>query len=33
MPNRPYSNIFWIIPLLPLLGAAINGLFGMKLAE
>src|SRR5258706_13434864 len=28
MPNLPILENLWIIPLLPLLGAAINGLFG-----
>src|SRR5260221_7602873 len=30
MPNLPILENLWIIPLLPLLGAAINGLFGAK---
>ena len=30
MPNQPILEHLWIIPLLPLLGAAINGLFGLK---
>ncbi len=30
MPNQPILEHLWIIPLLPLLGAAINGLFGAK---
>ncbi len=30
MPNQPILDHLWIIPLLPLLGAAINGLFGLK---
>ena len=30
MPNQPILDHLWIIPLLPLLGAAINGLFGAK---
>src|SRR5262249_7733157 len=30
MPNQPILEFLWIIPLLPLLGAAINGLFGAK---
>jgi NADH-quinone oxidoreductase subunit L len=28
--NQPILEILWIVPLLPLLGAAINGLFGVK---
>src|SRR5579863_4960260 len=28
--NQPILEILWIVPLLPLLGAAINGLFGAK---
>src|SRR5436190_7094058 len=28
--STPILDILWIIPLLPLLGAAINGLFGAK---
>jgi NADH-quinone oxidoreductase subunit L len=30
MSNQPVLDHLWIIPLLPLLGAAINGLFGAK---
>ena len=30
MPEKPILEILWIIPLLPLLGSAINGLFGSK---
>ncbi len=30
MPTRPILDHLWIIPLLPLLGSAINGLFGAK---
>ena len=30
MPNLPILENLWIIPLLPLLGATINGLFGAK---
>jgi NADH-quinone oxidoreductase subunit L len=30
MPNQPMLEHLWIIPLLPLFGAAINGLFGEK---
>jgi NADH-quinone oxidoreductase subunit L len=30
MPNQPILDHLWIIPLLPLLGAAINGFFGLK---
>jgi len=30
MPNQPILEHLWIIPLLPLLGAAINGLLGAK---
>jgi NADH-quinone oxidoreductase subunit L len=30
MPNQPILEYLWIIPLLPLLGAAINGFFGAK---
>jgi len=30
MPNQPILEHLWIIPLLPLLGAAINGLLGVK---
>jgi NADH-quinone oxidoreductase subunit L len=30
MPNQPILEHLWIIPLLPLLGATINGLFGLK---
>ncbi len=30
MPTRPILDHLWIIPLLPLLGSAINGLFGTK---
>ena len=30
MPTRPILDYLWIIPLLPLLGSAINGLFGAK---
>jgi NADH-quinone oxidoreductase subunit L len=30
MPNQPILDHLWIVPLLPLLGAAINGLFGAK---
>jgi NADH-quinone oxidoreductase subunit L len=30
MPTRPILEYLWIIPLLPLLGSAINGLFGAK---
>jgi NADH-quinone oxidoreductase subunit L len=30
MPTRPILEYLWIIPLLPLLGSAVNGLFGAK---
>jgi NADH-quinone oxidoreductase subunit L len=30
MPTHPMLEYLWIIPLLPLLGSAINGLFGAK---
>jgi NADH-quinone oxidoreductase subunit L len=30
MPTHPILEYLWIIPLLPLLGSAINGLFGAK---
>src|SRR5229473_8522597 len=30
MPAHPMLEYLWIIPLLPLLGSAINGLFGAK---
>ena len=30
MPARPILEYLWIIPLLPLLGSVINGLFGAK---
>ena len=30
MPQTPILDHLWIIPLLPLLGAAINGLLGWK---
>src|SRR5262249_17611237 len=30
MPTHPILEYLWIIPLLPLLGSAINGLFGQK---
>jgi NADH-quinone oxidoreductase subunit L len=30
MPNQPILEHLWLIPLLPLLGATINGLFGAK---
>src|ERR1700674_4091770 len=30
MPEHPILDYLWIIPLLPLLGSAINGLFGAK---
>jgi NADH-quinone oxidoreductase subunit L len=30
MPEHPTLDYLWIIPLLPLLGSAINGLFGAK---
>jgi NADH-quinone oxidoreductase subunit L len=30
MPIHPILDTLWIIPLLPLLGAAVNGLFGAK---
>jgi NADH-quinone oxidoreductase subunit L len=30
MPTHPILEYLWIIPLLPLLGSAINGLFGTK---
>jgi len=30
MPTYPMLEYLWIIPLLPLLGAAVNGLFGAK---
>jgi len=33
MPNQPILDNLWIIPLLPLLGAAINGLFGLKFSN
>jgi NADH-quinone oxidoreductase subunit L len=30
MPEKPILELLWIIPLLPLLGSAINGLLGSK---
>jgi NADH-quinone oxidoreductase subunit L len=30
MPTYPILEALWIIPLLPLLGSAINGIFGAK---
>jgi len=30
MPTRPMLEYLWIVPLLPLLGSAVNGLFGAK---
>ena len=30
MPTHPILDYVWIIPLLPLLGAAVNGLFGAE---
>jgi len=30
MPTYPMLEYLWIVPLLPLLGAAVNGLFGAK---
>jgi NADH-quinone oxidoreductase subunit L len=30
MPAQPMLQYLWIVPLLPLLGAAVNGLFGAK---
>jgi NADH-quinone oxidoreductase subunit L len=30
MPSHPILEFLWIIPLLPLLGSAVNGLFGAK---
>ncbi len=30
MPEQPMLHYLWIVPLLPLLGAAVNGLFGAK---
>ena len=30
MPTYPILEYLWIVPLLPLLGSAINGLFGVK---
>ena len=30
MPTNPMLEYLWIVPLLPLLGSAINGLFGSK---
>ena len=30
MPTHPMLEYLWIVPLLPLLGSAINGLFGAK---
>jgi NADH-quinone oxidoreductase subunit L len=30
MPTHPILEYLWIIPLLPLLGSAVNGLFGAK---
>src|SRR6201997_3984299 len=30
MPNQPILDHLWIIPLLPLLGAAVNGFLGLK---
>ena len=30
MPAQPMLQYLWIVPLLPLLGSAINGLFGAK---
>jgi NADH-quinone oxidoreductase subunit L len=33
MPHPPILEHLWIIPLLPLLGAAINGLFGAKFSK
>jgi NADH-quinone oxidoreductase subunit L len=33
MPTYPMLEYLWIIPLLPLLGSAVNGLFGAKLTN
>ncbi len=30
MPTQPILDYLWVIPLLPLLGSAVNGLFGAK---
>jgi len=30
MPEQPMLHYLWIVPLLPLLGSAVNGLFGAK---
>src|SRR6266851_5166890 len=30
MPTYPMLEYLWIVPLLPLLGSAVNGLFGAK---
>ncbi|HEV1993890.1 MAG TPA: NADH-quinone oxidoreductase subunit L [Candidatus Acidoferrum sp.] len=30
MPTHPMLEYLWIVPLLPLLGAAVNGIFGAK---
>jgi len=30
MPTHPILEYLWIVPLLPLLGSAVNGLFGAK---
>ncbi|HKW31873.1 MAG TPA: NADH-quinone oxidoreductase subunit L [Candidatus Acidoferrum sp.] len=30
MPEQPILHSLWIVPLLPLLGSAVNGLFGAK---
>jgi len=30
MPTHPMLEYLWIITLLPLLGSAVNGLFGAK---
>jgi NADH-quinone oxidoreductase subunit L len=30
MPTHPMLEYLWIVPLLPLLGSAVNGLFGAK---
>ena len=30
MPTHPILEFLWIVPLLPLLGSAVNGLFGAK---
>src|SRR2546427_10873045 len=30
MPKYPMLEYLWIVPLLPLLGSAVNGIFGAK---